>query len=290
MDRDALLTALHAQQMSDWSNPSSPLDLTGVSWTPDFVRESEVATLVLNGEIPAYLRRRLQAASAHGFQIRCICDLTSITAHGNLEFFSGINAHVMLLSEDASSSVFLPLLKFLGVEQIPVESEVRSRLVRDGLNACATAKTNELKGKTLEWLLHFMLSQVSDFKVVACNYRTTTEELDVVVQLRSFDPRRCWAHWRAPIIIFEAKNRKEKQGQEVVSKLNTIMETKHGNCRLGFIVSLSGFTSDARDQVLKLALKEQNFVLLDRGDLQEWANASDFEEALNALVVKAILP
>lgn len=290
MERDTVLAALRAEQLAAWSNPASPVSLGAVNWTPDFVLGSNVAALVLNGEIPSFLRRRLEAASESGLQVCCVCDLASITAPGNLEFLSKINAQVLRLGDDASSKIFLPLLKFLGVEQIPVEAAVRSALVRDGLAACAAASTNDLKGKTLEWLLHFMLSQVADFRIVACNYRTSTEELDAVVQLRTFDPRRCWAHWRAPIIVFEAKNRKQRQGQEVVSKLNTIMETKHGNCRLGFIVSLSGFTSDAHDQVLKLAMKEQNFVLLNGADLQRWADQSDFEEALNEIVLKAMLP
>jgi hypothetical protein len=290
MDRNVIIASLRENQLKDWVIPESPIQLNSLAWTPDFVSSDSVAVLVLGAEVQPFLQKRMRAAKDAGFLVSCICTLASLSASDNLELFSELDASVLLLDEGAVSSVFLPLLKSLGVEQVGVVPAVRSKLVADGLKRCNEATTTDLKGKTLEWLLHFMFSQVVDFRVISCNYHTTNEELDALIQLRTQNPEHSWAHKSAPYIVVEAKNRKDKQGQEVVSKLHTVIQTKAGNCKIGFLVSLSGFTSGAIDQRLKLAMSDITFVLMDGDDLQEWAGAVDYEDKLDEVVRKAMLP
>jgi len=272
----------------NWKRPLAPLDLGNIKWTPDYERPGWALATTLGPLIPPFLEKRMRAANAAGIRLLCVVDWTCLTSKENLKLLSAVGAEVALIDEGEISSP-LPLLKFLGEMQVGVDPEVRRHLAKDGLARCFFATTKDLKGKTLEWLLHFMFSQIRDFKVKRCNYHTASEELDVVIQLTASDGSYCWSHLAAPILLAEAKNWASKAGQEVISKFNTVLHVKRGVCKIGFVVSLSGFTSDARTQVLKLAVESRTFVLLEKADLERWIEAEDFDEALNELVVAAML-
>ena len=292
IDRDDLLGKLEAADFfakEGWAKPDAPLDFGAIRWSPSFVKPDSAMALILGPEVPGFLQKRLVAAHAAGIELLCVVDLAALSSSQALTLLSDVNARVCLIQENLLPSEPLALLKLLGSEEFAVEAGIRRNLIRNGLLACRAATTNDLKGKTLEWLLHFMFSQVRDFRVRSCNYRTASEELDVVVQLTNLDPVRCWAHLGAPFLIAEAKNRKEKAGQEVVSKLNTIISVKRGTCKIGFVVSLSGFTSDAHTQVLKLAAVDRTFVLLDEVALERWAASDDYDRELNDIVAEAML-
>lgn len=290
MDRKNLISELKSDRMRSWDIPSSPIKFESIAWTPDFISEKNIAVLTIGNEVQPFLQKRIIAAKEAGYTIHCICSLSVLSEAENLIFFSDVDAKIILNEQSASSLEFLPLLKALAIEQIAVDRDARSRLVSNGLQKCLVATTNDEKGKSLEWLLHFMFSQVRDFRVVSCNYHTTNEELDVLIQLRAINPEYSWSHKSAPLIIVEAKNRKERQGQEIVSKLHTIIQTKSGNCKIGILVSLSGFTSGASDQRLKLSMSDITFVMMDKDDLQQWADANDYEGSLDTFVRQAMLP
>lgn len=292
LERDQLLAAIEGADFfgaEGWVKPKNALELDGERWAPEYVRNGAALAVVVGPMVPSFLQRRLRAAKRSGIRLVCAVDWTAISAKQTLLLLSEVHAEVALIHNDLSVDLPLPLLKFLGSEEFAVDSEVRKQLVKNGLDACQSADTSDLKGKTLEWLLHFMFSQIQDFRVRSCNYRTASEELDVVIQLTAIDARRCWAHMSAPFLVAEAKNRKDKASQEAVSKLNTIISLKRGACKIGFVVSLSGFTSDARTQVLKLAGSDRVFVLIDKEKLEAWGSADDYDGVLNDIVSEAIL-
>lgn len=292
MERDTLLAQIQTAEFiksGGWIRPSEPLELSGgVRWTPDYCNGEGVMAILLGGELPAFMRKRLLAAHAANMAVLCLVDQAALGSAEVLEVLAAVCAEVSLVSDDGITDP-LALLKFLATNECAVDADTRRRLVEFGIAACRSAATNDRKGKTLEWLLHFMFSQVQDFRVIKCNYRTATEELDVAIQLSAINPQRCWADMSKPILVAEAKNWTSKVGQEIVSKLNTIISVKRGACKIGFVVAMAGFTSDARDQVLKLATEDRVFVLMDQQALERWGYAQDFDAELNAIVVEAIL-
>lgn len=290
-DRDEMLRRLRGEEFffkDGWTQPLRPVSLGGLSWTPDFISGNRVLVLIVGGQVPNFMKKRLLAASDRELSIVCAIDIVALSSAETIKLLSSIDADVSLLT-DKGFSVPLPLLKFLGVEQMAVAADIRRDLIHQGIERCQQAATNSAKGKTLEWLLHFMFSQVAGFRVRECNYRTASEELDVVIQLTTLDGARCWSHMNAPFLVAEAKNRKEKSGQEVISKLNTIISLKRGTCKVGFVISLSGFTSDARIQVLKLASQDRIFVLMDIDVIRRWACSNDYDQELDDIVSEAAL-
>ena len=293
LERDALLKLIESQGFfvsGGWKRPSEPVSLgRGLRWTPEFVRPGAAMVVLLGPSVPVFLKRRLAAANEAGMEIHVVVDDAAVGSGEVLEILSQIDATVCLISDEASIASPLQLLKFLGEQEIGVRPETRRVLIRSGIAACKLAVSNSMKGKRLEWLLHFMFSQVSDFRVKTCNYKTASEELDIVIQVRAIDGRRYWAHVGSPIIIGEAKNRADKADQGVVSKLFAIVHAKRGACKIAVIVSLSGFTSAASTQVLRLSTENCVFLLLDEPALHRWVDAEDYDEELSELLTEAAL-
>jgi len=290
-NRDEIIRRLQAENFfsaDGWALPKKPLDLGGVSWTPDFIAGDAALVLIVGDHVPKFLSKRLLAACDQGISLVCAIDTVASSSIETIRLLSQVGAAISLLT-DRGFSPPLPLLKFLGTEQVAVSKDLRRELIDRGIECCYQATTNSAKGKTLEWLLHFMFSQVTGFRVRECNYRTASEELDIVIQLTTLDGARCWSHMSAPFLVAEAKNRQEKTGQEVISKLNTIISLKRGTCKIGFVVSLSGFTSDAHTQVLKLASVDRIFVLMDINILRRWADSLDYDSELDNIVSEAAL-
>jgi len=289
--KEDILSALFGNptfKKESWAVPAEPLQLSTIAWTPDLVGDKKALCILDCGKIPAHLYRRISGSHDEKIGIHAACNLETLSISENLELLSNVDATIVYLSEigiDAPRS----LIKSLGVNDIAVAPETRRRLVDQGLARCKSATTNAEKGRRLEDLLHFMFSQVTDFKVLKCNWRTETEELDCVVQLRSKSNERCWSTLGAPLLVVEAKNQKSKIGQEVVSKLKTVIDGKRGTCRIGIVVSISGFTSDAQAQILRFSMDDKTIVLLSSGDLSSWAASSDYDGALEQMITAAML-
>ena len=148
--------------------------------------------------------------------------------------------------------------------------------------------SKNLRGKRFERLIVFLLSQVTDFEVVEVNYRTTTEELDAVVQQRSTGGR-VWAGLAAPIILVEGKNWKVRVDQPEVSTLLTKMRNKRGTVRIAFLFGRSGFTSDALRQEEKSSSEDRTIVFVGPDEIEEWVAAGDYDDYAERLVRKAML-
>lgn len=291
LDRETVRHAVARMEFfadSGWHEPGEPHNFDGVSWRPDFVANDLVACIVAGDTIPAYVQRRMEAAYAAGKTICCVTDANVLCRGPSIRLLSSIDSSVCHISYDGVPQAPKRLLKVLGEQDMKVGPRERSELVQRGIERCQSAQSANQKGSRLEELVHFLFAQVSDFRVLRCNWRTRTEELDCVVQVRSVSQRRCWAAMSAPYIVIEAKNRGQKTGQPEVGKLRSVLQGKRGMARIGVFVSLSGFTSDAKDQVLRFAAEEYVYVLIDKECLCRWSAAEHYDDFLEELVTNAI--
>lgn len=291
-DREELRSTLRQRPFflkAGWSEPRKALQFAGVNWRPDFANRSGVMCILVGETVPSYICRRIDAVAKAGSEVTCVADLEVLSNMRNVKLLSQVDAFVSYVPHNGEPRGPKRLLKILAEEEVALEPALRGALVLKGIDRCQSAQTAKDKGSRLEDLVHFMFSQITEFRVLKCNWKTRSEELDCVIQVRAASFERCWASLGAPHVIVEAKNRKKKTGQQTVSKLQTIMNGKRRTCRLGFIVSLSGFTSAAKDQVLRFASQENIYVLVNREDLVEWGQAENFDDALESLVTRAML-
>ena len=206
-----------------------------------------------------------------------------------MELLVAVDADVIVLDDYVSSRQLnpRPLLAALADVEVPVSPDLRRNIANVVWDRIADG-TAYRKGKRLEALLAFIFAQIRDLKVVERNYRNETEEIDLVLQIDNFSSR-VWQKSGVPFILVEAKNRADKASQPMVSSLVTKLQTKRGNARIAFLVSLAGFTDDARMQELRFSTQDICVVMIDRLQLESLLAAANIDEQLEVLVRQAML-
>lgn len=112
-------------------------------------------------------------------------------------------------------------------------------------------KTNDpnRKGKLLEDLFVQLIQIDDNLNLCERNVRTKSEEIDIVVQSSISSP--FWSKVSSPLILLECKNWKDKVGvKEVRDFAGKIENRPRLLCRIGFLIALSGFTSDVEEELV----------------------------------------
>jgi len=257
-------------------------------WRPHLVGPDRRSVLHVHlaTRIRPYLATRLKEASKSRRPVHVVLELESLYDEETVRLLSACDAQIHVLDGE-NISVAQHLLTALSDQGVPVSPTVRSFL-GDGAWRRRRDGTSQERGRRFEGLLAFLLSQVADFRVKERNLRGETDELDIVVQIDNHSPR-CWHKSGAPFILVEAKNWKERVGQEQVSVFITKVQTKRGAARCGFMFGASGFTSDANTQILKFATQDLVIVLVGPEELANWIAREKSDDYLEDLVRLAML-
>lgn len=267
------------------------LDLGTKRWRPNAVSQDGAQLLYVSfqDEIPRFARDRLQIAADLGIAPTLALHIASLFQPEVVEFLVGIDADVIVLDDYITARQLEPraLLAALADIEVPVSPELRRSVAKAVWDRIGEG-TSQQKGRRLEALLAFAFSQVRDLKVVERNYRNETEEIDLVLQIDNFSSR-VWQKSGVPFILVEAKNRLDKASQPVVSSLITKLQTKRGTARIAILVSLAGFTEDARMQELRFSTQEICVAMIDRDQLEKMLSADDMDAELESVVRHALL-
>jgi Holliday junction resolvase-like predicted endonuclease len=253
-------------------------------WQPDTGRALHIH---LSSVLPGYIARRLRAAKQAGFTIDVALPLDSLYDAETLELLVDLDSHVYIYDLPDTVSPRRHCLATLADQDIPVEPAVRTTLARRCLSLISEGTSQE-KGKRLEALLAFLLGQTADFRVIERNYRTATQEIDIVVQIVHYS-HRCWVTPGVPFVLVEAKNRQDTAGYPEVSLLIRKVQTKRGRSRIGMLFSLGGITGDAKDEELRISEGDLCIVMFDRSELELWIDAPNADDHLEEHVRRAML-
>lgn len=291
MDVDAAAKRIfESEGGQDWV-PGVELDLGSKRWRPNAVSTdgTELLYVFLADQLPRFVRDRLALAAEVGIQSTLALNLASLFNPSIVELLVAVDADVIVLDDYVSSRQLnpRPLLAALADVEVPVSPDLRRNIANVVWDRIADG-TAYRKGKRLEALLAFIFAQIRDLKVVERNYRNETEEIDLVLQIDNFSSR-VWQKSGVPFILVEAKNRAGKASQPMVSSLVTKLQTKRGNARIAFLVSLAGFTDDARMQELRFSTQDICVVMIDRLQLESLLAAANIDEQLEVLVRQAML-
>lgn len=291
MDVDAAAKRIfESESGQDWV-PGVELDLGSKRWRPNAVSTdgTKLLYVFLADQLPRFVRDRLALAAEVGIQSTLALNLASLFNPSIVELLVAVDADVIVLDDYVSSRQLnpRPLLAALADVEVPVSPDFRRNIANVVWDRIADG-TAYRKGKRLEALLAFIFAQIRDLKVVERNYRNETEEIDLVLQIDNFSSR-VWQKSGVPFILVEAKNRADKASQPMVSSLVTKLQTKRGNARIAFLVSLAGFTDDARMQELRFSTQDICVVMIDRLQLESLLAAANIDEQLEELVRQAML-
>ena len=287
----SLVTAVIRDQDSAWE-PGRALSLdSGLGWRPALVQgEDKVLSVHLASRLRPYLQERFRRSFTLGLEIHVAMPLRALFDEALLRDLTAIDAQVHLVEDVSSVATPASVLAVVADHEISLDNRVRRSVARHAWDQCQQAGlTSHVKGRRLEGLVCFLLSQIDDFRVVERNLRTATEELDAVVQLTRLNGDRCWSQLRAPLILVEAKNWSKRATQAEVSVLRTKMQGKRGNVRLGLLFSANGFTIDASNQELRFASGDLTIALIGPDKISDWIDAQDADGYLEKVVRRAIL-
>jgi hypothetical protein len=229
----------------------------------------------------------MRAAFTEGLRIHVVAPAARLWDEEFLLQLQPFDVEMHVLRDDVVEPASL-LLDAVAKNEVRVTDATRADLFETGWSFALQDVESNVKGRRFEAVLAFLFSQIEDFRVVERNYRTSTEELDIVIQHRG-TAGRCWSGLGAPIILAEAKNWTAKVGQAVISTLRSKVQGKRGTVRVALIIARSGFTGDAIDQARRFATERETFVLLAPEDLTGLAAAPDIDERMEFLVRRAML-
>jgi Holliday junction resolvase-like predicted endonuclease len=267
------------------------LDLGPKRWRPSAVSQDRARVLYvfLQDELPRFIVARLRLASSSGLALTVALPIAALFKPSVVKLLAEIEADVLVVDDYVETRRLKsrPLLLALAEVEVAISPELR-RTISGSVWQRISEGTPQQRGRRLENLLAFLFSQVQDMKVIETNYRTETEEIDLVLQVDNFSPR-VWQNPGVPFILVEAKNRADKATQQVMSVLLTKLQTKRGTTRIAFLISMAGFTEDAKLQELRFSTQEMCVVMIDRTQLEVLIHAENLDDALEALVRHALL-
>ena len=267
------------------------LDLGAKRWRPPAIASdsSRVLCVCLQDELPRSTIERVRLAREKGIKITVAVTIAALYREEVLSVLVDADSDVFVIDDYREERRFelRHCLAALADIEVPVAPTVRQEIGKKVRSRLGEG-TNQEKGRRLEALLAFLFSQVSDLKVVERNFRTETEEIDLVLQVDNFSPR-VWQKPGVPFILVEAKNRQDKASQPMMSVLLNKLQTKRGTARIGIMVSMGGFTTDAREQELRFSTQEICVVMIDSEGLEGLLASDNLDDELEALVRRALL-
>lgn len=267
------------------------LHLGAKRWRPSAVSEDGKRLLYvgMHDEFPRFAIERLRLAKEAGLAIAIALPIGSLFQPDIIEILVEVDSDVFVIDDYRQERRFKSrhFLAAMADIEVPLAPEIR-RTIGTKIWGRIGEGTNHEKGRRLEALLAFVFSQIRDLKVVERNYRNESEEIDLVLQVDNFSPR-VWQNPGVPFVLVEAKNRADKATQQMMSALLTKLQTKRGTARIGIMVSLAGFTEDAKLQELRFSTQEICVVMIDRDGLESLLLAEDIDEELETMVRRSLL-
>lgn len=261
----------------------------GSTWQPDLVLDDGSALLHVHvaERLRSYATRRFAQAVEAGIEVHVVTPLGHLYEPELLEQLAAVDARVHLLGKSADEGP-KRALALLADQGIKVPPGLRTTLGRHGLDFAARDGTPSEKGKRFEALVAFLLSQVEGFSIFERNYRTSTEEIDVVLQQRQLNGR-VWALANAPFLLVEAKNHEDGISQGMFSQFRIKMMTKRSSVRIGLMLSRTTVSGAAKEQEEKFASEDLTIAFLDGEAITEWIDAPDGTEHLERVISRAML-
>lgn len=128
------------------------------------------------------------------------------------------------------------------------------------------SSTAKEKGDLLEDLIKQVFTSQKEFKVKT-NIRRRGEEIDLVVINKMQDP--FWTALHSPTILVECKNQAKKVEPKDLRNFEVKIIDRKGLCKLGVIISTSGFTKGCYTAATKCGRDGYNIILVDNKLLQK---------------------
>jgi len=164
--------------------------------------------------------------------------------------------------------------------QLPIE-----RLILENwIELSKEIKDSIVKGKLLEELVEDIFGNISDWNRYKTNVIYEYEEIDMLIFNHKTD--NFWSRYGGDIILVECKNWKDRPQRSVFDAFHgMITRRKQDGCRLGFVISLNGFTKGFVKASKQVPTTEGIVACLDGNDLWQLIISDDRSKFLEQIIV-----
>jgi hypothetical protein len=209
------------------------------------------------------------------FLIRCLVDAVDGDAEVDLDLsdFDDEGEDFSNQPAELAEELLRKLQVYSRVFSILSENEpdVRRRAARGRarqlMQQLDTASTADAKGRVLEDLMAVVFQSHPDLLVSQRRLRLGDQEIDMVVD--NHVDHGLWAKLESPLFLAECKNWGSSVGTPEIRDFETKVRDHQPHARLGILVSVGGFTREARTALARASREPYQLVLVARSDLEE---------------------
>jgi Holliday junction resolvase-like predicted endonuclease len=137
---------------------------------------------------------------------------------------------------------------------------------KDKTRKVAIIRDSKGKGDYLEDLATEIFSSQDGFTVKQ-KVRRPGEEIDLVILNKVDDP--FWVSLQSPLILVECKNQTKKVEPKDLRNFEVKIQDRKSLCKLGIMISLSGFTKNCNETVARSGREGYRIILVDGKALQK---------------------
>lgn len=156
------------------------------------------------------------------------------------------------------------------------EKYIKSRS-KELFSECFEEQDKYKKGKILEELIEKLFTSNNQLDLVDKRVNTGDEEIDLIIQNNIDSP--FWLAFNSPCFFVECKNWKNKIGTSEIRDFEMKMRNHNKIAKIGFFVSINGFSSEVENELKRAGRDEYHIVLIDSEDLKNYlySNLKIFE-------------
>lgn len=155
------------------------------------------------------------------------------------------------------------------------EEEIRTRYIKtqvmEILAICDSTENKYEKGRLLEDLIELLFTSNNSLDLVDKRVSTGDEEIDLVVKNNISRP--FWIAFGSPLFFIECKNWSSPVGSKHVRDFELKLQNHAKLAKVGFFVSINGFSSEVYGELKRLGRDQYHIVLLDRDDIREYVSS-----------------
>ena len=265
-------------------------------WRPNLIiNEDPITAIHIHAESKLsdfWFNKLKQAKEKTGCKLFIASPINLLGSSSTLRDLNELSATVVPLEYDERGSWTVKCVttvpRLIYQEKWILDQKDASNLAVSQFERLKEIQDINLKGKALEDLLAFLFSQIRDFEVIHTNYRTKTQEIDIVIKNKAIGGA-IWGSMNSPIILIEAKNWNKPIPRYVLTDFREKVHSRKGATKLGFLITTGKFSEDLLNHELRYSFGDIVIVLIDGQQLYQLCNSTNLLETLESYVTECVL-
>lgn len=266
----------------------------GAGWRPHVLERKRARAwyvLVQQPTSPAWAEWIARARDlVSGLKIAVAVDAELLASESLIETIDSLDAEILTFSESAGRVQFADEVhawagEYVWKNELQLPAECAARLLDRAYQRAVEEPNSYWKGIRLEETVALLLSQVVGYRVRRHRLRGHGEEFDLLIENKN----RGGALGRGSFVLVECKNTGDRAERDEASDFTDMLRQRHGFVRMGYVVSMAGFTSGFLERIRKNGEVEVLVVPIDGDRLPRiWRSSRGITHEVSEQVMEAM--